>query len=55
MNLKDAFRKNRLDQFIKEHKGLKGDPEAFEQTLRSMASGKSPEARPASSQGDTDD
>lgn len=53
-NLKQAIQQNKLDQFIKEHKGVKGDPDAFDKTVRSMAE-KSSEARQASSQGGSDD
>lgn len=53
-NLKQAVERGKLAQFIKEHKGEKGDPDAFNRTLQAMA-GKSSEARPASSQGDGDD
>ena len=44
----------KLDQFIKEHKGVKGDPDAFDKTVRSMA-GKSSEVHQASSQDDDGD
>lgn len=52
--LKQAIEQNKLDQFIKEHKGIKGDSDAFNRTLQAMA-GKSSEVRPASSQDDGDD
>ena len=54
ITLRQAIEQNKLDQFVKEHKGEKGDPDAFNRTLQAMA-GKSSEARPASSQDDGDD
>lgn len=44
----------KLKAFVREHRGEKGDSEAFDATLRSMA-GKSKEAPKASSRGDGDD
>lgn len=35
--LKQAIEMNKLDQFIKEHKGEKGDPDAFNRAVRAMA------------------
>jgi hypothetical protein len=54
ISLREAIEQGKLDQFIKEHKGEAGDPEAFERTIRSMA-GKSKEAPEASSPDDGDD
>lgn len=54
-NLKQAREQGNLDQFIKEHKSdPKGDPKAFNQTLKAMAQ-KSPKARKASSRSNPDD
>ena len=47
--LKQAREHGKLDQFIKEHEAdPKGDPKAFNQTLKAMAQ-KSPKAPKASS------
>ena len=54
MNLREAVEQNKLDQFIAERGGEKGDPAVFDATLRSMA-GKSKEAPEASSPDDCDD
>lgn len=52
--LREAIEGGKLDQFIAERKGEKGDQAAFEATLRSMA-GTSREAPEASSPDDCDD
>ena len=53
--LKEARKQNKLSEFIKEHKrDAKGDANALEATLRSMA-GKSKEAPAASSRDGSDD
>lgn len=36
-SLREAIEQGRLDQFIKEHKGVKGDPDAFNRTVEAMA------------------
>lgn len=46
-NLKQAREAGKLDQFVKQHKGERGDPAAFNQTVASMAHS-SKEAPPAS-------
>lgn len=53
-NLKQAIEQGKLDQFIAERKGEKGNRAAFDATLRSMA-GTSKEAPEASSPDDCDD
>ena len=35
--LREAIEQGKLDQFIAEHKGEKGDPAEFERIIRSMA------------------
>ncbi len=50
-SLREAIEQGKLKEFIAEHKGEKGDGEAFDATLRSMA-GKSKEAPKASPQDD---
>lgn len=47
MNLKEALKKNKLKQFIKERSGQKGDRDKFDRTIGSMV-GKS-KAAPATS------
>ena len=54
MKLREAIEHGKLDQFIAERRGEKGDLTAFDATLRSMA-GKSKEAPEASSPDDCDD
>ncbi len=48
INLKKARDSGNLDQFIKEHKGEKGDSAAFNRTVASMAqtSKEAPQASP---------
>lgn len=47
-NLKQAREQGKLDQFIKEHKGETGDPDAFNRAVASMAqtSKEAPQASP---------
>lgn len=47
-SLRQARESGKLDQFIKEHKGEKGDPAAFNRTVVSMAqtSKEAPQASP---------
>ena len=52
--LREAVEQGKLKKFIAEHKGERGDADAFNQTLASMA-GKSKEAPKASSRDDSDD
>lgn len=52
--LREAIEEGKMDQFLAEHKGEKGDRAAFDATLRSMA-GTSKEAPEASSPPDCDD
>lgn len=52
--LKEARKQGKLDKFIKEHKGEKGDPDAFNRAVKSMAR-KSSEAPQASSLPDPGD
>ncbi len=47
ISLKEAREAGKLDQFVKEHKGEKGDPDALNRTLASMAHS-SKEAPPTS-------
>ena len=54
ITLREAFRENKLDQFIAEHEGEIGDLDAFNRTVQAMA-GKSAEVRQTSSQDDCDD
>ena len=54
ITLKQARDSGKMDQFIAEHKGEKGDPKAFNQTLKAMAQ-KSPKAQKASSRRNPDD
>lgn len=55
ISLAEARKQGKLKQFIKEHRrDPKGDADAFNRALESMA-GKSKEAREASSQGGSDD
>ena len=54
MNLKQALERGKLAQFVKERKGEEGEPEAFNQTVASMAQ-TSPEAPKASGRLDRDD
>lgn len=53
-NLKEAIAQGKLREFLRENKGLQGDPDAFDATFRSMA-GTSKEAPGASSPDDCDD
>lgn len=50
---KQAREQNKIDQFIKEHRGEKGDLEAFNRAVASMAK-TSPKAPPASPPDDCD-
>lgn len=54
INLKQALEQNKLPQFLKEHKNLAGDAEAFRRAVEAMAR-KSPEAPETSPPDDTDD
>ena len=54
ITLKQALATGNLAQFIADHEGETGDPDALEQTIRSMA-GRSKEAPEASSPDDCDD
>lgn len=53
-SLKQARENGKIAQFVKEHKGEEGDPEAFNRTVASMAQ-KSPEVPKASDRPDHDD
>ena len=56
ITLKEALKKGKIKQFIKERlfEEEEGDKERFDSTLSSMAQGKSPKARKASSQDDSE-
>jgi hypothetical protein len=52
INLKEALKKNKLNQFIKERVGQAGNKPDFDATLSSMV-GKSPKAPATSGQDDS--
>jgi hypothetical protein len=54
LNLKDARRLGKLDQFAKDHPS-KGDRRKFDRLLDAMASGKKPKARRTSDEGTSED
>lgn len=54
INLREAIKQNRIDQFIAEHDGEIGDADALEGVIRSMA-GTSKEVPEASSPVGSDD
>lgn len=54
LTLKEALKKKKLKQFIKQHDKQTGDKEAFDSILSSMASGKSPKARQPSAPDDSE-
>lgn len=54
MNLKGAIKQGKIDQFIAQNKGVKGDRPVFDTTLSAMA-GKSSRDQKASSRDARDD
>ena len=54
ITLADAVRHGKLDQFIAEHREVKGDEQAFNRAVEAMAR-TSKEARPASPKAGSDD
>ena len=54
ITLRDAIEQNKLDQFIAEHREVKGDEAAFNHAVEAMAQ-TSKEARPASPKAGSDD
>lgn len=49
ITLKEAIKKKKLCQFIKERKDSTGDKKVFDKAISSMAKGKSPKVQEASS------
>lgn len=45
--LKEALKSGKLNEFIKERKGLTGNKEVFDKAISSMAKGKSPKVQEA--------